>query len=120
MTSPFEDMVREAMAARRMGLRELCRRAGMDPSFFSKVLAGKRSPPADAGVRRIAGALGLDGARLIVAAGRIPGEWSRLCRDEEAYRRVGELVLAPGRALPPETRPAPAREDSPAFGDELL
>ncbi len=106
MTGPFEEAVRAAMEARGMGLRELCRRAGLDPSFFSKVLAGKRSPPPDDRVRRIAEALGLDEVRLIVAAGRIPREWSRLCRDEDACRRVGELASAdPGSA---RLSPAPA------------
>ncbi|MEK9146261.1 MAG: helix-turn-helix transcriptional regulator, partial [Elusimicrobiota bacterium] len=111
MTGPFEETVREAMEARGMGLRELCRRAGLDPSFFSKVLAGKRSPPPDDRVRRIAEALGLDEVRLIVAAGRIPREWSRLCRDEDACRRVGEFASAdPGlaRLSPAPAAPAPA------------
>ena len=109
MTGPFEEMVREAMAVRRMGLRELCRQAGLDPSFFSKVLAGKRSPPADDCVRKVAKVLGLDGVRLIAAAGRIPREWSRLCRDEEACRRVSELASAdPGSARPSPAPAAPA------------
>mgnify|MGYP001559035113 FL=1 len=141
MTGPFEETVREAMAARGMGLRELCRRADLDPSFFSKVLAGKRSPPPDDCVRRIAEALGLDEVKLIVAAGRIPQEWSRLRQDEDACRRVGELLSAdPGSARLSPTPAAPAaglssgagawsrrrasEVHSPAkpagFGDELL
>jgi len=70
------------MAARGLGLRELCRRAELDPSFFSKVLAGKRNPPSDEdALRRLAEALGLLPVEVIVAAGRIPTDWNALRSD---------------------------------------
>ena len=75
----FAEVVRRRLAERGMGLRELCRSIGLDASFFSKVLSGKRNPPAEEKVlRQIAQALELDAPRLIVAAGRIPSEWERL------------------------------------------
>ncbi|MHB2026222.1 MAG: hypothetical protein ACYCPQ_06245 [Elusimicrobiota bacterium] len=82
--SPFSDLVCTAMSRRGVGLRELCRIIGKDPSFFSKVLAGKRSPPAgDAVLRSIAAVLGLDPVRLILSAGRLPDEMQTLWQKDD-------------------------------------
>ena len=109
------------MRRRGLTLRGLCRAAGLDPSFFSKVLAGKRSPPSEeAMLRRIALTLELDAAELIVAAGRIPTEWRALREDAELFREVhsratsGALAQQPASAHPPQRRPsAPARPAPP-------
>jgi transcriptional regulator with XRE-family HTH domain len=111
------------MRERGLGLRALCREAGLDPSFFSKVLSGKRSPPAEEdALRRVAAALGVDAPRLIVSAGRIPGEWRRILDDEGLFSAVHEVVTgrrpapaAEAFALPLRRRPAER-----AFGEELL
>jgi len=134
------------MDARALGLRELCRAADLDPSFLSKVLSGKRNPPAEEdALRRLAGALGLDATRLAVCAGRIPSEWRRVRVDEDSFRAAHALITGSARerteeAPPPPARgwrsparPAPARPESrprPAadlplrpsrpFGEELL
>lgn len=91
--SPFAGRVVEAMRARGLTLRRLCRDVGLDASFFSKVLAGKRSPPTEEEVlRRIARCLELDAAELVVAAGRIPQEWQGLWRDPALFRDVHALA----------------------------
>jgi transcriptional regulator with XRE-family HTH domain len=115
MTKPFAAAVKEKMAEQGLGLRELCRLAGVDPSFLSKILAGKRSPPwEEAPLRRLAQALAMDPLRLIVAAGRIPSEWGALASDEDRLRAVHRLATqsaapsispAPVRQKPPEPRP---------------
>ncbi len=80
--TPFASLVLAAMAERGLGLRALCRAVGLDPSFFSKVLSGKRSPPAqDRALRSVAAALGLDPVRLILSTGRLPEEMKSLWRD---------------------------------------
>lgn len=132
---PFPQRVSEAMARRGYTLRSFCRAVELDPSFFSKVLAGKRSPPSEEAVlRRIAGHLGLDAAELIVAAGRIPSEWSGLWTDAALFARVHGLAGSiPARdAQPPRQERAPApepparRDHQPVFkrreslADELL
>ena len=92
---PFAARVVTGLRGRGLTLRGLCREAGLDPSFFSKVLAGKRSPPSDEAVlRRIAEVLKLDAAELIVSAGRIPAEWSALWEDAELFREVHALAAA--------------------------
>jgi transcriptional regulator with XRE-family HTH domain len=95
---PFSEIVRERMLARGLGLRELCRTVGMDASYFSKVLALKRSPPSQEEVlERIADALGVDKTLLVVSAGRIPSAWGGLCTDESLFRRVHALLT--GRSV---------------------
>lgn len=122
---PFAEMVRRRMESRGLGLREFCRGVDLDPSFFSKVLAGKRSPPSEDDVlRRIARFLDLDACELIVAAGRIPREWDRLWTDRPLLEAVNRLchpkASRPGGAYlgPVKTPPRPAVPK--AFGDELL
>ena len=133
---PFAGRVAEGMARRGFTLRSFCRAVGLDPSFFSKVLSGKRSPPSEEEVlRRIAGALDLDAAELIVSAGRIPTEWEALWRDQALFESVHSLAsgtraasraAAPrapawsvpaARKSPPRSFPAAVRQD---LSEELL
>ncbi|MDD5629935.1 MAG: helix-turn-helix transcriptional regulator [Elusimicrobia bacterium] len=103
---PFAARVAAGLRGRGLTLRGLCREAGLDASFFSKVLAGKRSPPSDeALLRRIAELLGLDAVELIVSAGRIPAEWSALYDDGELFREVHLRAAAGKGARPPAIRP---------------
>lgn len=97
MSLPFSRVVRDRMKERGVGLRELCRAVELDPSFFSKVLADKRSPPSEERVlRKIAERLELDAPRLIVAAGRIPAEWRRLWTDEALFHSVHRMAAGSG------------------------
>jgi HTH-type transcriptional regulator, competence development regulator len=101
----FVSMVRGGMRDSGVTLRGLCRSAELDPSFLSKVLTGKRSPPAEErSLRRIAEALRLDPAELVVAAGRVPSEWRRLSEDRSVFDAVQRLVTgkAPVIAVRPE------------------
>ena len=81
------------MRARGVSLRELCREAALDPSFFSKVLSGKRSPPSEeAALRRLARLLSLDETELIVSAGRVPSEWAPLWQHRALFDQVNALA----------------------------
>ena len=97
LKDPFAARVEVGMSGRGLTLRGFCREVGLDPSFFSKVLAGKRSPPSEESVlRRIAQVLGLDAVELIVSAGRIPSEWQALWDDPELLREI-DRACAGGR-----------------------
>lgn len=108
----FTRLVAAAMARRGMGLRELCRRAELDPSFLSKVLAGKRNPPSEEKpLRRLAAALELDPVEVIVSAGLIPADWRAVRFDAELLRAVHAVATGgrPARRAEPLPRsPAPA------------
>ena len=70
-----------------MGLRQLSRQIPLDPSFFSKVLLGKRSPPGEERVlRRLAELLEIDPLELMVSAGRIPESWQPLFLEKGFLR----------------------------------
>lgn len=136
LRAPFTRLVHDGMRRRGLGLREFCRSVGLDPSFLSKVLSGKRSPPSDEAVlRRMALALGIDPAGLIVSAGRIPNEWKGLCGDERLVEAVHRLVTGfdagwsagdrsgsggEPRSATGSGRTASRRPKAEAFGEELL
>lgn len=111
----FSRLVTDAMARRGLGLRELCRQAKLDPSFLSKVLAGKRNPPAEEDVlRRMAAALETDAVELFVAAGRIPSEWNSLTSNPELLRRVDALASsAPRRPVASASKAPSPRYSTP-------
>lgn len=129
-TLPFSRLVSGAMERRGLGLRELCRRAKLDPSFLSKVLAGKRNPPSEEDVlRRIAGVLETDAVELFVAAGRIPSEWRNLSSNKELLRRVDALASSavhrapqppPFKSVPSPKSSTPAAYTRKPFNEELL
>ncbi len=113
----FSRLVVEAMARRGLGLRELCRQAKLDPSFLSKVLTGKRNPPAEEEVlRRMAAVLETDAVELLVAAGRIPSEWRHLTNNPDLLRRVDAMMHA-GLSRKPIALPF---SSSKPFNEELL
>lgn len=108
---PFSRLVTDAMTRRGLGLRELCRQAKLDPSFLSKVLTGKRNPPAEEDVlRRLAAALETDAVELLVAAGRIPSEWKSLTDNPELLRRVDAMMHSghPRKSIPLPLKSAPS------------
>ena len=117
---PFSRLVSEAMARRGLGLRELCRQARLDPSFLSKVLAGKRNPPAeDEVLRRLAAALDADPVELMVAAGRIPAEWKALTTNPDLLRRVNAMANSSLPRRPPSL-PVHSFSVPKHFAEELL
>ncbi len=106
MSAPFSRLVSGAMERRGLGLRELCRLAKIDPSFLSKVLAGKRNPPSeDEVLHRLAVALEMDPVELSVSAGRLPSEWKVLQSNPAVLARISSLLNS---VLP--ARPAAASE----------
>ena len=93
MELPFSNLVRREMMKRRIGLRALCRIVGIDPSYFSKVLANKRNPPTEeATLRQLAKVLEVDPWELIVSSGRIPQEWHSLYSNPELLQSLHRLV----------------------------
>jgi transcriptional regulator with XRE-family HTH domain len=65
----FGELVRQARLAQGIGLREVARQAGIEPSRLSRIELGLRPPPPLSEIRALAQVLGLSMADLLVAAG---------------------------------------------------
>ena len=72
----FGKVIKDGLKRNHVSLRSLSRQVGLDPSFLSKVLAGKRNPPAEErSLVRIARYLNCDADKLVLSAGRIPKKY---------------------------------------------
>ncbi|NLO92086.1 MAG: helix-turn-helix transcriptional regulator [Elusimicrobia bacterium] len=96
----FAGLVQEGMRVKNLSLRALCRKAGVDPSLMSKILAGKRNPPDDdAVIDSMARSLELDPVELYVSVDRLPPQWRSVGSNPELFEAVREL-LEGGRRAP--------------------
>ena len=92
----FIKAVKEALKKKGWSMRRAAREAGLDSSFLSKVLSGKRNPPSDERVIiRLAQKLDIDSDSLVIYAGRIPAKYQRDLEKPGAIR-----LLSRARALP--------------------
>ena len=85
----FVSLVTEGMRRKKISLRKIAKGAGLDPSFFSKVLMGKRTPPTDEKVlRKLSQALDLDPLLLIISTGMIPADLQGLFESPDFLKSV--------------------------------
>jgi transcriptional regulator with XRE-family HTH domain len=100
------------MRRKKLSVRELARRAGISPSYMSRVLAGERTLPADEIIVNIASALELDADSLLVMAGRWPRylEWlgrattAGISAFKAASEAVREKYAGDGARVPNRAR----------------
>ncbi|MFH1415104.1 MAG: helix-turn-helix transcriptional regulator [Elusimicrobiota bacterium] len=89
MKKEFIILIKQSLDEKGMSLRELARRSGLDVSFLSKILNGKRNPPSnEKDIKKIAGILGLDQDRLLFAAGRIPSYLQKIFDNEDFIKKL--------------------------------
>ncbi len=85
----FSKFVKKALAEKKLGVREVSRQIGVDASFFSKVLAGKRSPPSEERIiKKLAKVIGVNHVYLFFIAGRIPSELREMFLNDEFIEAV--------------------------------
>ena len=96
----FVGLVVRKMDQKKISLRKVAREIGVDPSFFSKVLAGKRSPPSDEKVlRKLAKLLELDPLFLIISTGMIPADLQEIMERPQflkSLRNENEFAASRG------------------------
>ncbi|MFA5779287.1 MAG: helix-turn-helix transcriptional regulator [Elusimicrobiota bacterium] len=87
----FVKIITSRMKEKNMGVRQLARECGVDASFISKVIQGKRNPPSDEKIiKRIAQVLSVDPIMLTIFTGHIPSSL-QLVLENESF--VNGLVL---------------------------
>ena len=91
-----------------LSLRKVARAAGLDPSFFSKVLSGKRSPPSNEKILiRLAHCLKMDPVLLIISTGTIPSQLQSAMENPDFLESVRDRARFRTAALPKgASRPA--------------
>ncbi|MFC2062153.1 helix-turn-helix domain-containing protein [Elusimicrobiota bacterium] len=89
MNKRFNLLLEQALKKNKMSLRELARKTGLDVSFFSKMLSGKRNPPSNEGViAKIAHLLQVKPEKLIIAAGKVPSNLEEILNREEVIESL--------------------------------
>ncbi len=105
MSKQFIRCVAQGMKENNIGVRDLARKCGLDASFISKMMQGKRNPPSEeSAIKKIAEALFLDPLMLVIYAGRIPASLQDVF---ESPSFISAAVKNAG--LPQEKRMPPAR-----------
>lgn len=85
----FVKVITSRMKEKNMGVRQLARACGVDASFISKVIQGKRNPPSDEKViKKIASFLSVDPVMLTIYTGKIPSAMQPLLENELLVKRL--------------------------------
>lgn len=90
----FGVRIRQLRKAHNLTLRELAEQVGINFTYLSKVENDRADPPAEATIRRLANALGVDADELILLAGKLPDAFKRdllsrpECQMAELYRSL--------------------------------
>lgn len=85
----FVKLVNDKIKEQRLSIRKIAKEIGLDPSFFSKVLSGKRSPPTDDKIlKKLAELLNIDPLLLIISTGTIPSELQSIMERPEFIQQI--------------------------------
>ncbi len=96
--------IREALQAddrRTFSLRQVAERAGIQPSYLSRIERDLEDPPGEAAIRRLAGELGEDADVLLALAGKVSTDLQEVIqrRPKLFGELIRELRHAPDHAV---------------------
>lgn len=82
----FGQVIRQLRIEKRLSLRELATRVGIDFTYLSKVENGKADPPSDDVINRMSWELGYDSEQLLALAAKVskPSIRAAVVRDPRA------------------------------------
>ena len=87
----FSRRLKERATELGLSFRQVAQKAGIDPSFMTRIVATDRNPPSDENIERLARALEMPKEELYVYAGRIPsGVKDSVRRVLPAFFRIAE------------------------------
>jgi transcriptional regulator with XRE-family HTH domain len=92
----YKDFIQKifvALKEKKVTLKKVSSYAGIDISYLSKILSGKRNPPDDEEtIVKIAKILDIDEDELIFSAGRIPKKYQKNFSNKEFLKNVLLLI----------------------------
>lgn len=113
----FVNLISSKISERRSSLRKVARGVGLDPSFLSKVLAGKRSPPSDEKIlKRLAKFLEIDPTLLIISTGKIPSELQPLMEDPLFLKSLSKSGMESSAVPPSHKEKSDEKKKTPRMG----
>lgn len=78
-----------------ISVRSLAKKCGLDSSFLSKVLNGKRNPPSDEKtIIHIASIIGEDPDYMMFSCGRIPAKWQKFFLRKDIHSILAKIDSA--------------------------
>ncbi|MCC6682511.1 MAG: helix-turn-helix domain-containing protein [Phycisphaeraceae bacterium] len=82
-------------------VRQLAQRAGIQPSYLSRIERGEEQPPSEATVRRLAQELGEEPDVLLAMAGKVSSDLQQIIRRRPALfaQLIRELASMPDHAV---------------------
>ena len=117
----FIKAVKEALKRKGWSMRKAAREAGLDSSFLSKVLSGKRNPPSgEKVIIRLAQQLDIDPVSLVIYAGRIPAKYQKDLEKPGAIRLLSGVRAMPEAEAPHERVRKVKKVVKEEMPDELL
>ena len=117
----FIKTVREALKRKGWSMRKAAREAGLDSSFLSKVLSGKRNPPSDEKVIiRLAQKLDINPDSLVIYAGRIPARYQKDLEKPGAIGLLSKSYILPEVEAPVSRAKKVRKMVKKKMPDELL
>jgi HTH-type transcriptional regulator, competence development regulator len=89
---PYIREKRESLKAtdRVFSVRQVAERAGLEPSYLSKIERGEQAPPSESKIRALAKDLGEDPDMLLAMAGKVSTDLREIIRKRPAL--FGELI----------------------------
>jgi HTH-type transcriptional regulator, competence development regulator len=88
----FGALVRREREAKEIGLREMAKNIGINPTYLSKIERGDFDPPAEDKVRKIAEIIGRDPDELLALAGRVASDLTDIIRQRP--REIADFLRA--------------------------
>ncbi|MBI5574590.1 MAG: helix-turn-helix transcriptional regulator [Elusimicrobia bacterium] len=101
----FVRIITSRMKEKNIGVRQLARECGIDASFISKVIQGKRNPPtSEKIIEKLAAVLLIDPTMLTIYTGRIPSTLQLVLENESFVNDLLRNISSPRVNIPPSVR----------------
>lgn len=121
----FASVIKQALKESGLSLRSFAKECSLDSSYLSKVLKGKRNPPAEEdAIAKVADFINMPHERLMFICGRIPSRLQGIFLREDIFEILEDLSAKaskrPGTRKSPGAVPAKSVYKRQNIPDEIL